>query len=169
MKRAQPKEGFEYTFRFHKDGKTSFTTLTYEGVSENGRLVFYNKASKAFTSMRPDRFSYIHRFNLVKEKAIETAPVQARIKEVDSRLIEENPIVEPSKEKYEQYNRFKDVAAQTREEIETAIKMPYVTFLRLLKQWEAIPIGDEEIAFGKKTGITIAWLIASRILAKQTA
>ncbi|MBR2870420.1 MAG: hypothetical protein IKB98_03490 [Clostridia bacterium] len=70
--RAKPEKNVKYTFRFRKDGKVSFTTLIYEGVNDKGRLEFYNCQSKAWTSMRLDRFSYICRFNLYKKEAIET-------------------------------------------------------------------------------------------------
>lgn len=76
-KRVSPIKGIKYTFKFNKDGKTHLTTLSFEGQLGNGRYEFYNYESKAYTSMRPERFSYIHRFNLVSEEPIQTAKVTA--------------------------------------------------------------------------------------------
>lgn len=166
MRRAQPKEGIEYTFRFHKNGKTSFTTLTFETTNEKGRLVFYNKQSKAFTSMKPERFSYIHRFNLVREKPIETAPVQIRLKEVDPRLIEDVSIIEPSNDKYAEYHFFKDVTPEQRKAIEETLPISYTTFLRMLKTWETFSTPAEEIAYGNESGIRAQWQKACNIVGR---
>lgn len=76
-KRVSPIKGIKYTFKFNKDGNTHRTTLSFEGQLGNGRYEFYNYESKAYTSMRPERFSYIHRFNLVSEEPIQTAKATA--------------------------------------------------------------------------------------------
>ncbi len=84
-KRAQVQKGIIYKFRFKKDGKTHITTLLFEERNEKGRLVFYNYETGVFTSMREDRFSYIHRFNLVSE-----TPVNMEIKQVPKECIQEH-------------------------------------------------------------------------------
>lgn len=100
--RAKPETNVKYTFRFRKDGKTSFVTLIYEGINNKGRLEFYNCQSKAYTSMLPDRFSYIHRFNLVKKEQIPTkeerikanAPRSVQIENVELHVDNKKELVE---------------------------------------------------------------------------
>ena len=88
-RRAEPKKGILYTFKFRNEKGWHYTTLLYEGINNKGRLEFYNYESKALTTMPAKRFSYIHRFNLVKEE-----PVKMEIKDVAPPLIIEQPIIE---------------------------------------------------------------------------
>ncbi len=86
-RRAEPQYGIKYTFRFRNEKGTHFTTLLYEGVNDKGRLVFYNYTSKAYTTMPKERFSYIHRFNFVKEE-----PVERKITTINPNSIVDEPI-----------------------------------------------------------------------------
>lgn len=84
-RRAEPKKDIEYKFRFHKNGVTHSVVLIFENINEKGRLVFLNKKSGAFTSMTPERFGYIHRFNLMSEKPIQKQPSQIEIQQEKQR------------------------------------------------------------------------------------
>ncbi|MBQ7348653.1 MAG: hypothetical protein IJW47_01525 [Clostridia bacterium] len=138
MRRAQPKEGIEYTFRFYKDGKVSLTTLIYDSVNDKGRLVFYNKQSGAFTTMLPNRFSYIHRFNLVRELPIKIVPKERRLVELDPKFIKDVSIIEEG-DQFTEYNKFKSAAEEERCAIEKGLQMPYNTFLDTVKKFCEIP------------------------------
>ena len=72
-KRAMPRENVEYTFSFGPGKKYKFI---YMGTNEaNGRLRMFNVVTNTITTMPPERFSYIHRFNLLSERNIsETVP-----------------------------------------------------------------------------------------------
>ena len=94
MRRAVPKYDVEYTFKFKKGDKTSYVTLTYEGINDKGRYEFYNVKAKSFTSMPFERFSYLHRFNLAEEKPKK----RIGIREVPSKLIEVKEIINMSEE-----------------------------------------------------------------------
>ena len=69
-RRAEPKKDIEYIFRFKHGNNVKKTTLIFEGINEKGRLEFFNKEAGTYTSMPPERFSYIHRFNLVSEQVV---------------------------------------------------------------------------------------------------
>lgn len=63
----KPEKDVEYTFEMRP---RVFSILVYVGVSENGRLRFYNKRYASFTTMTPQWFSKLHRFNLVSQKHV---------------------------------------------------------------------------------------------------
>lgn len=88
-RRAQPQRGIIYTFRFRNEKGTHYTKLLYEGRNNKGRLEFYNYESKAYTTMPDKRFSYIHRFNLVKEEILPEN--KRKIPEVNPKLIIDEP------------------------------------------------------------------------------
>lgn len=138
MRKAQPKEGIEYTFRFYKDGKVSLTTLIYDSVNDKGRLVFYNKQSGAFTTMLPDRFSYIHRFNLVRELPVKVVPKERRLVEIDPKFIEDVSIVKED-DQFSEYNKFKNVTNEERCAIEKGLQIPFNDFLDTVKRFCEFP------------------------------
>lgn len=73
-KRAVPRSDVEYTFDFGQGKKYKFI---YIGTNPaNGRLRMFNVVTKTITTMLPERFSYIHRFNLVSECAAVAVPAQ---------------------------------------------------------------------------------------------
>lgn len=73
-KRTAPKLDILYTFQFRKGNITHYSRLEYMRIKENGRLEFYNHDTNSYTSMRPERFSYIRRYNKVKEEKIVPPP-----------------------------------------------------------------------------------------------
>ncbi len=72
-RKITPKENVEYIFRFtNKNLQTHVTKLIYISTLPNGRLEFFNKSTKTYTTMAYDRFRYIHRFNLLEERPVKT-------------------------------------------------------------------------------------------------
>lgn len=151
-KRATPKENVEYVFRFRKGDKTCYVTLIFEGINEKNRCVFYNKQSGAFTSMLPERFSYIHRFNLVretyiepkKEKPLEPKSVKAEEQEIKPGISREDAfkqiIVDLKSLSPEAENRVLQVVgkrpSELVDEIEAEINRPFSARLELFDDVE---------------------------------
>lgn len=84
-RKVEPKKDIEYIFRFRNGNYTHHTVLIYESMNEKGRFVFFNKLNKSYTSMLPQRFRYIHRFNLVAEKPIVKEPTPAELERQKAR------------------------------------------------------------------------------------
>ncbi len=121
--RAKPEANVKYTFRFRKDGKTSLVTLIYEGINNKGRLEFYNCQSKAYTSMLPDRFSYIHRFNLVKKEQIPTKEERNKVNAPKSIQVENAELkVDCAKERIDIANFFSGLNEKEKELIQRTIR-----------------------------------------------
>lgn len=134
-KRIEPKKGIKYIFKFtnQKTGLTHPTTLIFEGVKDNGRLEFYNVETKTYTSMPDKRFSYIHRFNLVREETFERG-----IKEPPKTAIEDKPRVIVEDENYELMKAVKwlsSLSAEHKIKISQAINRPFNSFLADMKSF----------------------------------
>ena len=160
-KKATPQKGIMYTFRFRNEKKgVHYTTLLFEGRNDKGRLVFYNYESKAFTTMRDDRFSYIHRFNLVKEEKVEI-----EIKEVPKHLIDDKPTIKTkSIEEYikEAVEAFNKSTPEQRQKITAKVGMPAEVLLREFVK--AMRASEEDFKTFLKKGIMSKWSVAESIL-----
>ena len=113
-KRVMPRENVEYTFCF---GPGKYYKFIYMGTNEaNGRLFMFNVVAKTVRTMEPERFSYIHRFNLISEREIPTTkaaplPEPKIIKEPEPDLsVEEAKIIRTLKNLTAE-NRSKVIAA----------------------------------------------------------
>lgn len=114
-KRAEPKENVEYTFDF---GKGKRYTFIYIGINEaNGRIRMFNVATKTITTMPPERFSYIHRFNLISERPAETS-APARLPE--PKLVKE-PEPDLSNEEAKIIRTLKNLTAENRSKVISVI------------------------------------------------
>ena len=143
-KRATPEKGIKYTFKFKKQDKTHFTTLLFEGMNDKGRYEFYNYQSKAYTSMPPLRFSYIHRFNLVREER-----VKMEIKEVPAHLIIDNPIFENlNDQQKETLNKLRGLSPLQKNLIKAAIGRSVEELANDLELYFSSPAEEERL--GKK-------------------
>ena len=69
-KRKYPEYNVLYTFKHDKNGKETYQTLLFKGELPNGRLSFLNVNYKNYTTMKPERFSYLYRWNLKSEKPV---------------------------------------------------------------------------------------------------
>ena len=163
-KKATPKKGIKYTFKFRNAGGTHITTLLFEGRNDKGRLEFYNYESKAYTNMRDDRFSYIHRFNLVKEEPVETiikeVPKEEIIETFEQIGIED--VVCTEEYTKEQINRMRNLSPLQREIIKRRIgRYPE----QLADDYEKALSGNEE-TFQRylKNGIMKEWFAAQEAL-----
>ena len=68
-KRAYPEKNVIYTFRWRKGDIETYSVLEFIEELPSGRLLFWNVNYKNYTDMKPERFSYIHRWNLKSERA----------------------------------------------------------------------------------------------------
>lgn len=114
-KRAEPKENVEYTFDFGKGKKYTFK---YIGTNEaNGRLRMFNVVTKTITTMLPERFSYIHRFNLISEREIR--PTES--KPLSEPRILKDPEPDLSNEEAKIIRTLKNLTAENRSKVIAAI------------------------------------------------
>lgn len=141
-KRREPEANVEYTFKFRSGEKVNVVTLIFEGTNAKGRFEFYNKQSKGFTSMPPERFSYIMRFNLVSQKPIEKKPSISEVWEQE----EEKRKGQEEKEALERekafnkdlLEKFGSLNAYQRAQVEHVTSTTYDDFYKDLKKFASL-------------------------------
>ena len=127
-KRATPKTGVRYTFRFMKNGEKKLSVLEYVGINAEGRLEFYNVKTGTFTSMPEKRFSYIHRFNLLKEEPSTKRTIKMR--EVPPAQIEDtSPKIEVKEDCNKIIQRLETLSEKQREIASIKLNRSYDAFL----------------------------------------
>ena len=135
-RKATPQYGIKYTFKFRNEEGTHYTTLLFEGRNDKGRLEFWNYESKNLTTMRDERFSYIHRFNLVREE-----PIERVIKEVPKHLIVEPEQIELEIEKniFSSYaEKISSLTLQQKEILERELGISIEDFKKELNQADGV-------------------------------
>ncbi len=97
MKRAIPEENVVYKFYY---GEGKIYEFLYIGTDEkSGRLRMFNVKSKTITTMKPARFSYLHRFNLLSAKHVKSVPCpEPTVKPVVQTVIVKEPDIDVLKE-----------------------------------------------------------------------
>ena len=116
-RRATPKKGIKYKFRFKTSDKGTYVlTFLYEERNEKGREVFYCYEYKKFVTMDGRRFSWLHRFALVSE-----TPVKIEIKEVQQIMINE-PEMSETEMKAEEQKLLNKLRSLTEEQEKVAME-----------------------------------------------
>lgn len=145
FKNKSPEFNVEYTFRYPGN---KIYTFVYEGTNANGRLAFWNKTTNNITDMRTDRFSYLHRFQLVSEKPIEKATSPKKVEDnivgkpfIDNEYIKKKEAEdriraqESEKVKNDVLNTFSALNDYQKAQLEATLKTSYKMFFANLTKF----------------------------------